>query len=207
METWIHQGGPTMPVIALASVVALAVFLLRIFHLHRAQIRAGDFLQGLFNVLRSGNRVEAISLCEETPGPVARIVRAALLCGGSDDETIRLAMERTGRVEIRRLETGIGTLATIAQIAPLLGLLGTVLGLAEALLQLRAAAPLVHAGDLAEGLRRALLSTAAGLGLAIAAYTFHNVLVGRVARIVHDMEMASLELTGRLRQMEEESRA
>jgi len=76
-------------------------------------------------------------------------------------------------------------------------LLGTVLGLAEALFQLRAAAPLVHAGDLADGLRQALLSTAAGLGLAIAAYTFHNALVGRVARIVHDMEMAALEILAR----------
>jgi biopolymer transport protein ExbB len=186
-----------MPVIAIGGIVALAVFLQRLFHLHRAQIRAGDFLQGIFNVLQSGNRVEAVSLCEETPGPVARIVRAALLCRRPDAEALRTAMEQTGHLEIRRLEAGIGVLATLAQIAPLLGLLGTVLGLAEALFQLRAAAPLVHAGDLADGLRQALLSTAAGLGLAIAAYTFHNALVGRVARIVHDMEMAALEILAR----------
>lgn len=206
MGELLRQGGGLMAILLAGGAVAAGVFAFRVFHLHRAQIRAADFLEGLLNVVRGGNLVEAISLCDETPGPVARIVRAALLRHDDPPDAQLAAMETAGRIEIRRLEAGIGALATIAQVAPVLGLLGTALGLMDALAQLRAAAPLAHAGDLAAGLQYALLTTAAGLAVAAAAYVFHNILVGRVAAIVRDMEFAAAELPVRLRRIAAETR-
>ena len=203
----LHQGGGIMGLILLGGVFAVALFGQRLFHLHRAQVRAADFLGGLSNVLQSGRLIEAISLCEETPGPVAQIVRAGLLHRDDPPEAMRAAMETAGRLELRRLEAGIGALAAVAQAAPILGLLGTVVGLLESLAALRAAAPLAHAGDLAAGFERALLSTAAGLAVAVSAYVFHNVLVGRVAAIVREMEFAAVELPMRLRRAAEEKSA
>lgn len=206
MGELLRQGGGLMALLLGSGLAATIIFALRLFHLHRAQIRAGDFLDGIVNVVRGGNLVEAVSLCDETPGPVARIVRAALLRRDEPLEAQVAAMETAGRMEIARLETGIGALATIAQTAPILGLLGTILGLLDGLGQLRAAAPLAHAGDLAAGLRHALLTTAAGLAVAAAAFVFHNTLVGRVAAIVRDMEFAAAELPVRLRRVGAEGR-
>ena len=190
----IHKGGPVMWIILAASVAAVAVFLERLFHLHRAQIRAPDFLEGIFNIVRAGKLTEAVSLCEETPGPVARLVRAAVL--HLDDEPDRLdrAVDHAGLAEIPRLQRRVIALSTLAHIAPLLGLLGTVTALLEIAAEMHAGAPLVHMGDLAGGLWHALLSTAAGLAVAIPAAVGYHVLLSRVDALLQDMETAASEL-------------
>lgn len=190
----INRGGPTMWVIGAISVLAMTIFLQRLFHLHRAQIKTGDFLSGIFTVLGRGNAVEAISICEETPGPVAQIVRAAILERGGGRDRIQQVMEEVGLAEIPRLEKNLLLLLTMAQIAPMAGLLGTVLGMMQVLMVIEAKAPLIHAGDLGGGLWQALISTAAGLAVAIPAYAGYNFLVGRVEAILLDMERAFAEV-------------
>ena len=190
----INRGGPTMWVIGAISVLAMTIFLQRLFHLHRAQIKTGDFLSGIFTVLGRGNAVEAISICEETPGPVAQIVRAAILERGGGRDRIQQVMEEVGLAEIPRLEKNLLLLLTMAQIAPMAGLLGTVLGMMQVLMVIEARAPLIHAGDLGGGLWQALISTAAGLAVAIPAYAGYNFLVGRVEAILLDMERAFAEV-------------
>jgi len=187
----VQMGGPAMWLILVCSVFGTVVFLERFFHLHRAQIRAEDFLRGIFNILKQKNIVEAVSICEETPGPVARIVRAAILHPEEGPEKIRRAIEDTGLAEVPRLERNLGLLATIAQIAPLIGLLGTVLGMMQILLAFQQKAPLIQSGDLAGGLWQALISTAGGLLIAILAYAGYNFLVTRIEAIVLDMERSS----------------
>ncbi len=187
----VQMGGPAMWLILVCSVFGTVVFLERFFHLHRAQIRAEDFLRGIFNILKQKNIVEAVSICEETPGPVARIVRAAILHHDEGPEKIRRAIEDTGLAEVPRLERNLGLLATIAQIAPLIGLLGTVLGMMQILLAFQQKAPLIQSGDLAGGLWQALISTAGGLLIAILAYAGYNFLVTRIEAIVLDMERSS----------------
>ncbi len=187
-----------MVLIGATSVVGMAVFLERLFHLHRAQIHARDFLEGIFTVLRSGNLAEAVSLCDEAPGPVARIVRAALLHYDDDPADLRRAIEEAGLAEIPRLEHRVPLVRTVAHAAPAMGLLGTVLGMARLLLVLQQQGPLVHAGDLAGGLRQALVTTAAGLAVAIAARVGYDLLVARVEAILLDMERASGEIAGYL---------
>ncbi len=188
------QGGLLMWVIAGASVLAVVVFLERLFHFHRAQIDAADFLEGIFNVLRRRNVVEAVSICEETPGPVAHIARAAILQGTGDHHEIQQTIESAGLAEIPRLERNLPLLALIAQLTPLLGLLGTILGLIEALMQAQQRAPLVQAGDVAGGLWQALLTTAAGLAVAIPAFAGYHFLVHRLEQILLDMERASVDV-------------
>lgn len=188
------KGGPALWLILGISLAGAAVFLERLFNLHRAQIKTGDFLNGIYNILRKNNAVEAISICEETPGPVSRIVRAAILHAGEPPESIRLSIEETGLAEIPRLEKNLGLLATVAQIAPLLGLLGTALGMMQILWVLQAKAPLVHAGDLMSGLWSALVATAAGLVVAVLAYAGYNFLVARVESIVLDMDRSASEI-------------
>ena len=188
------KGGLVMWVIFGASLIAAMVFLERLFHLHRAQINSADFLEGIYNVLRRRNVVEAVSICEETPGPVAHITRAAILQGDADRDQIRQAIEGAGLAEIPRLERNLALLATIAQITPLLGLLGTILGMMEALWVIHQRAPLVYSGDLAGGMWQALITSAAGLAVAIPTYAGYNFLLHRLEHIVLDMERSSVEI-------------
>jgi biopolymer transport protein ExbB len=194
MTQLIAKGGPMMWLILVCSVLAASIFFKKLFDLHRAQINWDGFLKGLYNILNKKNIVEAVSICDETPGPVASIVRAAILHHDEDADSIRRAIDEAGLSEIPRLERHLGMLATLAQIAPLLGLLGTVLGMMQVMLAIQEKAPLVHAGDLMGGLWQALISTAAGLVVAIPAYAGYNLLVGRVESIVLDMEKAAAEV-------------
>ena len=189
-----RQGGPMMWVLFACSVVAVSVFLERLFHLHRARIGSSDFLEGIYNILRRKNIVEAVSICEETPGPEAHVVRAAILHHDEGPEHIRKAVQEAGLAEIPRLERNLNLLYTVAKVAPLLGLLGTVLGMVQTLVTIEQNAPLVHAGELSGGMWQALLSTAAGLTVAIPAYAGHNFLMGRVDAVLQDMERTAAEI-------------
>jgi biopolymer transport protein ExbB len=194
MFTLIQKGGPMMWLILAGSIVAAVVFLKKLFDLHRAQIKWADFLKGIYNILARRNVVEAVSICEETPGPVASIVRAAILHHDEDKESIQRAIEEAGLAEIPRLERNLTMLATLAQVMPMMGLLGTVLGMMRVLLTFPEKSPLVHSGDLMGGMWQALISTAASLAVAIPIYAGYNLLVGRVESIVLDMERASVEI-------------
>ncbi|MBL7076311.1 MAG: MotA/TolQ/ExbB proton channel family protein [Kiritimatiellae bacterium] len=190
----LSQGGSVLWIIVVCGLVALVVFIERSLHLHRARIRFEDFLKGIFNILRRRNIEEALAICEETPGPVAYIVRIAILHRSADREEMRTAIQDAGAAEISRLERRLVVVATVAQIAPLLGLLGTVLGLVSCLLGLYTSAPLVQSADIFGGVMRALLTTGAGLMVAIPCYVAFNLLVLKIDRLVLDMEMASSEI-------------
>ena len=115
-------------VILAASAVAVAVFVERMLHYHRAQINSTEFLNGVRNVLKRDNAVEALAICDATPGPVPRLVKIAILNRERGHDGVREALEDAGSLEVPRLEEKLNLLATIAQIAPLLGLLGTAMG-------------------------------------------------------------------------------
>ena len=174
--------------------VATAVFIERLLHYHRAQINSMEFLNGVRNVLKRVNIVEALSICEATPGPVARLVKIAILSRDRGREGMREALEEAGLVEVPRLEEKLNVLATIAQIAPLMGLLGTVLGFIKVFIKLQQAGSYAQVADLSGGVWEALLCTAAGLALAIPCYAGYNYLVSRMNGIVLDMEKASTEI-------------
>ncbi len=194
LPTFLFHGGPMIWVILVASAVALVVFIERLLHYHRAQINSMEFLNGVRNVLKRDNVVEAISICDATPGPVARLVKIAILNRERGREGVREALEEAGLVEVPPLEEKLNLLATIAQIAPLLGLLGTVLGFIKIFAQLQSRSTMATMLDLSGGVWQALICTAAGLAVAIPCYAAYNYLVSRVNSIVLDMEKAATEI-------------
>ncbi len=192
-DLW-HEGGPVFWVIVFIGLAAVGVFLDRLLHLRRARIRYEDFLAGVFNILAKGNVREALALCDEAPGPVVHLMRTAIQHRDEPQEMLRHVLDNAGHAEISRMERRLGMLATIVQIAPLLGLLGSLLGVLETVLVMRSQAPLVQSVDVTGGVVRALIASITGLMVAIPAYAMFNLLVIRIDRIVLDMEQAGSDI-------------
>ncbi len=190
----VKYGGPVMWIIIFCSFVALIVILERWFHIHRAQINVGELLNGLINVLKKGNTLEAISICEATPGPVAHILRAVILRHAQNDKNLKQAAINASLDEIPRMERRMSIIATIAYIAPLLGLLGTVLGMIEAFQVIQLKGAFINSIGLSEAIWKALLTTAAGLCVAIPCNIAYNYLVTRIQTIVTEIDKASSEI-------------
>lgn len=190
----LRQGGLVAWIIMGCGAAALVMFLERLLHLHRARIKSEDFIAGICNNLRRGNVNEALAICDDTPGPVAVIVRAAILNRHAGKESLLAAIENAGRTEISRMERRLSILATVAQVAPIFGLLGTVLGLIKSLNAMKMAAPLVQPVDVMSGLMQALVTTAVGLAVAAPCYVGFTFLIGKVEKIVIDMERSASDL-------------
>lgn len=199
-------GGPAMWILYGLSTFALALIFERAVYLHRAQIRTTDFLRGLFNVLgddqpvSAAKVIEAISICDQTEAPVARMMRAAILSWDEGAVSVRKAMEEAGRAEVPRLERSIALLLSLGQAAPVAGLLGTVLGMISLLMQMDQNASQTFSGSNAGGLATAYISTAFGLLVALMAYTGYNFLAARVESLLLDMERACSDVEKRLMQ-------
>jgi len=190
----IIQGGILMWPIMMCSVIGLAIVIERFFVLRRADIDTREFMDVMRQVLRQNRIREAIEICDETEAPVARILKAGILKHDRSKDDIREAIEEAGRFEIPRLERHLSALATCSTIAPLLGLLGTVQGMIKAFSQIQNKRGQVNPSDLAEGIGNALITTAAGLTVAIPILVVHNYFITRVDNMVLEMELSSSEL-------------
>src|SRR5919197_4192511 len=140
----LEHGGLMAWLLLFMSAVVIVVFVERLLHYHRAQINSIDFLNGVRNVLKRDNIVEALSICDATPGPVARLVKVAILNRDRGRDGVREALEEAGLMEVPPLEDKLNVLATLAQIAPLLGLLGTVMGFLDIFAALQSAGAHAH---------------------------------------------------------------
>jgi biopolymer transport protein ExbB len=194
LPTFLANGGPVIWLILIAAATAFVVFVERVLVCHRSQINSAEFLNGVRNVLKRNNVVEAISICDATPGPVARIVKAAILNRDKGRERVREAVEEAGFTEVPLLEERLNLLATIAQIAPLLGLLGTILGFIDVFRQLQADGLYANIETLAKGVWPALICAGAGIAVAIPVHAGYNYLVSRINKIALDMERAAGEI-------------
>jgi biopolymer transport protein ExbB len=186
------KGGPIMWVLLVLGLLAILLVIERMLFLHRGQIRATTFLEGVKNILAKRRLVEALTVCEETPGPVAAVVKAALLHAEADTDTMRFYVQEAAIVELPALERRLGSIATIAQVAPMVGLLGTVLGMATTFLAFEK--DYMSASALSTGMWQALLCTAGSLMLAIPAHIAHHFLSGRVRSLVRDVEWGGNEI-------------
>ncbi len=207
MGLWevIQKGGPVMYPIIFCSVLSLAVVLERIYHLYRAKIDTREFMDQIANILRRNRIKEAIQTCDATPGPIAHILKAGIMKHGRPKQEIKEAIEDAALHEIPRLERNLGILATVAHIAPLLGLLGTVTGMVrcfQMISEKSASFNSVNPTDLAGGIWEALLTTVAGLVVAIPTFVAYNYLVSRVDGFVLDMERSATELVNLLTEEE-----
>jgi biopolymer transport protein ExbB len=188
------HGGPMLWLILLAGAAGIVVFIERFLHCHRAQINSIEFLNGVRTVLKRDNVVEAISICDATPGPVARLVKTAILSRDQGRDRVREAVETAGHAEVPRLEEKLDFLATLTRLAPLLGLLGTVLGFMNVFMKIESAGLNAHVNLLSAGIWQALTCTAAGLAVAIPLHAGHNYLVNRVNSIVREMERVATDI-------------
>ncbi len=187
------QLGPMLWPLLIMSATGLMVITERLLFFHQVQINSVEFLSGVRNVLKSGNPVEAIAICDATPGPVARLMKAAILNRDAGRERVQEAVEEVGLVEVPKLEARLSVLATLAQIAPLCGLLGTLLGLGSVYRSLQATQGHSAPADLFHGVGESLHAAGTGMAIAIISYAAYNYLVSRVNAIVLDMERASSE--------------
>ena len=185
-DNFISQGGPVMYPLLFISLLGFVLFIERSLFLHKGQIGTQDFLSGIKNLVRKKRLVEALTLCEDTPGPMARIMKSALLNYGKSRETIRSAIQSAAIVEIPTLERRIGTIAALARVAPLLGFLGTLIAALQALYLLESFNG--DSGVLGRLLAEALITSASGLAISVMAMLAYHFLSGRVRALVHDFE-------------------
>jgi biopolymer transport protein ExbB len=189
--TYFIQGGIFMWPILLFSLIALAVIIERLIVFHRAKVNVNEFLTKVRKALLVNRNVkEAIKICEQYRGPVASVTKAGLLRYGHDRQDIEKTIENAALYELDRLERRLSILATTANVEPMLGFLGTVSGMIKSFGTL-ATQGLSNPGAVAAGISEALITTAAGLIIAIPAQIAFNFFTTKVTRYVRDIETAS----------------
>lgn len=196
-----ERGGPLMWAILAASVVGVASFLERLWSIRRSRTLPTHMLDSVLNHLEARDTARAAQLCRERPSALARVVDSALRHRPGGRRVARDAMEESGRVEVNQMEAGVGALSTVAAIAPLLGLLGTVAGMIKVFRDV-AGVQNPDIALLARGIWEALLTTGAGLTVAIPAYVAYRFVEGRIDHRRRELEEASLEVLDLLFPME-----
>lgn len=192
----IQKGGAIMYPIILCSIIAFAVILERVYYFRKIKIDTITFMSNIESALKHNKVAESVKICEDTPGPVAAVVKAGILKYDRPRQEMREAIEDAGHQEVPGLEKHIKVLAAIAHISPLLGLLGTVTGMIKVFhaIQVKTVAlnP-VGTADLAGGILQALLTTVAGLIVAILAIVAYHYLEAKVQNFVLEMERSATE--------------
>lgn len=182
-------------VIGICSVVSFAVFIERLIYLKKSEIDTNHFIINLRNVINDGNIIEAVQICENIGGAIANIVKSGLTKHNRSKEEIENAMEISGLIEIAQLEKNAKILSIIAHVSPLIGLLGTVLGFIQAFAEMRMSGLVdISATRLGEAMEYALVTTAAGLVVAIPSILAYNYIVSRVEGFVLEIQTASSEI-------------
>lgn len=198
-----RDGGPVMHFLLALSLIGLVFIIERAWALWRAKINTQEFLDRVRTaLLKRRNVKEAITVCEEYQGPIANIMKAGLVKYGRPQEEIERTIEAASAHELARLERGLGVLATVANIAPLLGFLGTVSGMINSFDAL-ARAGLSNPGLVAKGISEALITTATGLAIAIPMLAAFNYFTSQVQRFVLEMETGANVLLETYAEMEE----
>jgi biopolymer transport protein ExbB len=187
------------------SIVSFTIFIERLMQLYRSEIDTNQFIIAMRKTIKEGNLVEAIQICERTGGTIAAIVKAGIIKHNRGKEQIESAMETAGLIEIARLEKNAKILSIIAHIAPLIGLLGTVLGFIQAFAEMRLSGLVdISATRIGEAMEYALVTTAAGLVVAIPSVLAYNYIVSRVEGFVLEIQISSAEIVDLLLDREEE---
>ena len=199
MKELIYQGGPLIFLLLGCSLLAVAIFLERLFHFHRSSIVVQDLLQGVGNLVSRKNYVEALTVSAGTPGPVARVLKAALTRHDAPRDELKAIVQEAGQLEVPRLERHLSVLVALAYVAPLIGLLGTVLSLADMFLPV-ARDGVANAGLMSAGIYKGLVTSAVGIAVAIPSYVLYAWLASSVRHFMHDMERAGIEIVNMIMQ-------
>ncbi len=194
-----QHGGILMYIIAACSVAALAVFIERIWSLQRSRVVPGSFVAKIHELVGGGKASDALVLCQNHSSSVAAVFAAGLRRLGRPRSEIKEVLEEVGRHEAASLERFVGVIGTVAAIAPLLGLLGTVTGMIRVFQDVTSQG-VGNPADLASGIWEALITTAYGLIVAIPALVAYRYLASRADRLVLEMEEDALALVDLMEQ-------
>ena len=188
-------GSAAFWVLVAMSVVAAVTYFERLLHLRSTSIDFQDFLKGIINILDAGNSDEALAVCEDTLSPVANVVATAIGHRDGSARVLREAVDSQGRAETSKLKRRLASLAIISQIAPLIGLLGTVVGFAKTVTLANSEA-LVSRAELLGGVMDSLMVAAMGLAVSIVTVVMHGTLRVRIERMVVELEAAATQIVG-----------
>ncbi len=187
------KGGIIMYPIAFCSILALGIFLERLWNLRERKIIPKDFLIEVEDLINRRKIHEALILCRRDRSSMANIIFEGIRNFNQGREAVKDTVEGIGRQEAAKLERYVGVVGTVASVSPLLGLLGTVTGMIKAF-NVISVQGVGNPGSLAEGISEALITTAAGLIVAIPAYVMYRYLISKVDRIILTMEKYSMHL-------------
>lgn len=182
-------------VIGICSLVSFTIFIERLLHLRKSETDTNAFIISLRKNIQDGNIVEAVHTCENTGGTISNIVKAGLSKHNRGKQEVENAMEISGLIEIAHLEKNAKILSIIAHVTPLIGLLGTVLGFIQAFSEMRMSGLVdISATRIGEAMEYALVTTAAGLVVAIPSILAYNYIVSRVEGFVLEIQTTSSEV-------------
>ena len=187
------KGGWVMVPIIVLSVIAVYIFFERFFAIKKAAQIDTNFMNRIRDYIHDGKVDNARTLCQSYENPTARMIEKGVQRIGRPLEDINGAIENTGKLEIYKLEKGLPTLATVAGGAPMIGFLGTVMGMIRAFYDMSMAGNNVDVSLLSNGIYTALITTVAGLIVGIVAYFAYNILVARVEKVVNKLEANTTE--------------
>lgn len=186
-------GGPLMIPLVVCSIVAIYIFVERILTINKANVSSDAFMGKIKELVLKGDINGAKILCSQHDTPVARMIEKGVTRIGSPLKNIEASIENVGKIEVFRLEKNLSVLATIAGAAPMIGFLGTVIGMVGAFMAIAQEEGSVSPKLLADGIYTAMVTTVAGLIVGIIAYLGYNFLITRVSKVVHRMEYSSIE--------------
>lgn len=194
------SGGFMMVPIIILSIIAIYVFIERMLTINRSAKIPEHFMSQVKNRVQTGDINGAQMMCNQYDSPVARMIEKGVSRIGSPLKNIEVSIENAGKIEIFKLEKNLTLLATISGAAPMLGFLGTVIGMIEAFIAIAQEEGSVSPKLLSEGIYTAMITTAAGLFVGIIAYLGYNYLVNRVQKVIHQMEYSSIEFVDLLQE-------
>jgi biopolymer transport protein ExbB len=187
------KGGFMMIPIAVLWVLAIYLFIERVLTINKANQDPEAFMGRIKELVLRGDINGAKVLCSQNPTPVARMIEKGIARIGSPLKNIEASIENVGKIEVFKLEKNLPTLATIAGAAPMMGFLGTVIGMVEAFIAISQEEGSVSPKLLSSGIYTAMITTVAGLIVGILAYLAYNYLVSRVQKVVHKMEYTTID--------------
>lgn len=192
LELLLEGGIYIMAPLALMSMIAIYVFIERTLAIRKAEKVAPDFMDKIRDYISQGSFDSARNLCQDSDTPMARMLDKGISRIGKDLKDISVAIENIGKLEIYNLEKNLSSLATVAGAAPMVGFLGTVIGMVNVFLDMETAGT-VRVEDISSGTKQAMITTIVGLIVGIIAYMAYNNLVSKVSKVVHKMEATSIE--------------
>lgn len=187
------KGGWIMGIIGVLSIIAFYIFFERYFVIGRAARQDKNFMNNMRTYIHEGKLESARALCVTNNTPIGRMIDKGLSRIGKPLNDINAAIETVGKLEVSRLEKNVAGLATIAGASPMLGFLGTVIGMIRAFYDMSMAGNNINIELLSRGIYQAMITTVGGLIVGIIAYIFYNILVARVEKVVYKLELTASE--------------